>query len=358
MHDRMRRKNRAMHRCAGAALTLAMLATAACGRAADEAAAGARLEPLPIDRAGVTVSGPSAGGYMAVQFHVAHSRLVQGAGVLAAGPNLCAENSVRLGLGRCMKGDEPIPTDRLIQATSELALDDAIDPIAGLADDRVWIYHGAADPYVLPPVVDALETYYRALVEPDNVVRVERQAAGHAFPTADESAPGCSAFEPPYLANCGLDGAAALLGHLYGPLQPGREPVPSGLVEFDQRPYAAAAGTRSLAERGWLYVPSACAAGSRGACRLHVVFHGCKQGASFVGDQFLQRSGYLEIAETNRVVLLFPQVEPSFQPLNPNGCWDWWGYEGEAYATQAGPQVRAVRSMIADLLGRAATTAR
>ena len=81
------------------------------------------------------------------------------------------------------------------------------------------------------------------------------------------------------------------------------------------------------------------------------MFHGCKQGASFVGDQFVRRAGYLEIAESNRVVLLFPQIEPSFQPLNPNGCWDWWGYEGEAYATQAGPQVRAVRSMIADLLG-------
>jgi hypothetical protein len=40
------------------------------------------------------------------------------------------------------------------------------------------------------------------------------------------------------------------------------------------------------------------------------------------------------------------------------GCWDWWGYEGEAYATQAGPQVRAVRSMIADLLGEPAAAAR
>ena len=72
----------------------------------------------------------------------------------------------------------------------------------------------------------------------------------------------------------------------------------------------------------------------------------------------MQRAGYLEIAETNRVVLLFPQIEPSFQPLNPNGCWDWWGYEGEAYATQAGPQVRAVRRMIADLLGEPPTAAR
>lgn len=353
--DEARMGTRAMRRCAGAAVALAMLAAAACGRAAEESPADARLQALPVDRGAVTVSGPSAGGYMAVQFHVAHSQLVQGAGVLAAGPYLCAENSMRLGLGRCMKGDEKIPTDRLIQATSELALDDAIDPIAGLADDRVWIYHGAADPYVLPPVVDALEAYYRALVTPGNVVRVEHAGAGHAFPTADAAAPDCSVFEPPYVANCGLDGATALFRHLYGELQPGREPAPAGLTEFDQRPYAAAAGSKALADRGWLYIPTACAPGSRTACRLHVVFHGCKQGASFIGDAFVRRSGYLAAAEANSIVLLFPQVEPSYQPLNPMGCWDWWGYEGEDYATRNGPQMRAVRAMIADLLGEEAS---
>jgi poly(3-hydroxybutyrate) depolymerase len=149
-----------------------------------------------------------------------------------------------------------------------------------------------------------------------------------------------------------------LLEHLYGPLVGGSDSHPDGLVEFDQRPYAASSGSAALAEQGWLYVPAACQADAAAACRLHVVFHGCKQGASFVGDQFVRRAGYLEVAESNRVVLLFPQVEPSFQPLNPNGCWDWWGYEGEAYATQSGPQVRAVRSMIADLLGEPRAAAR
>ncbi|MGI9245139.1 MAG: hypothetical protein ACR2I8_00295 [Steroidobacteraceae bacterium] len=26
------------------------------------------------------------------------------------------------------------------------------------------------------------------------------------------------------------------------------------------------------------------------------------------------------------VVVLFSQAERSFRQLNPNGCWDWWGY--------------------------------
>ena len=330
------------------------MAMAACGRTEEPAEAATRLSQLPLDPAAVTVSGISAGGYMAGQFHVAHSALVKGAGILAAGPYLCAEGSIRHGLGRCMKGDEEIPTARLLESTSQLALDGAIDPISELATDRVWIFHGAADTIVRTPVVDALEAFYLALVEPRQVVRVEHPQAGHTFPARDATLAACAAAESPFVGSCDFDGARTLLDHLYGPLNEGGPSPPEGLAEFDQRPYAAAAGSSGLAARGWLYVPAACKAGAADACRLHVVFHGCKQGASFVGDQFVRRAGYLEVAESNRVVLLFPQIEPSFQPLNPNGCWDWWGYEGEAYATQAGPQVRAVRSMIADLLGEPA----
>jgi len=337
-----------------AAAALGLLAATACGRDGANDPRETGLAALPIDPATVTVSGLSAGGYMAVQFHVAHSTMVQGAGVLAAGPYRCAEGTLRHALGRCMKGDEEIPTARLLEETSQLALEGSIDPIAGLADDRVWIFRGAADPFVGAPVVDALEGFYRTLVNPGNVAKVELAAAGHTFPTADASAPPCTATEPPFVGNCGFDGARALLGHLYGELAAGRAPAPAGLVEFDQRPYAEAAGSPGLAARGWLYVPRDCGAGATGRCRLHIVFHGCKQGASFVGDAFMRRSGYLEVAEANRIVLLFPQIEKSFQPLNAYGCWDWWGYEGDEYATREGPQIRAVRSMVADLLGEGA----
>jgi hypothetical protein len=33
-------------------------------------------------------------------------------------------------------------------------------------------------------------------------------------------------------------------------------------------------------------------------------------------------------------------------PFNPNGCWDWWGYSGENYATKQGPQMAAVKQLI------------
>ena len=36
---------------------------------------------------------------------------------------------------------------------------------------------------------------------------------------------------------------------------------------------------------------------------------------------------------------------------NPNGCWDWWGYSGDDYASKRGKQVRAVAEMINTLVG-------
>jgi poly(3-hydroxybutyrate) depolymerase len=354
----MTRRVRNEFRTAQGLVAVVLLALSGCGHEAPTASRDARLPTLPIDPGTVTVSGLSAGGYMAVQFHVAHSALVQGAGVLAAGPYLCAEGSMRLALGRCMKGDEDIPTDRLLEETSLLALDGSVDPIAGLADDRVWIFHGSADRVFGKPVVDALEAYYRTLVNPEQVVRVEHPQAAHTFPTAREAASGsCWATESPFVGNCRYDGAGTLLAHLYGALAPGSEPGPgpAGLTTFDQRPYAKAGGSVGLAERGWLFVPPDCAPGAGQRCRLHIVFHGCKQGASYVGEAFVRGAGYLEVAQANRIVLLFPQIEPGYQPLNPNGCWDWWGYEGEDYATQRGPQVMAVRAMVADLLGETRT---
>jgi poly(3-hydroxybutyrate) depolymerase len=334
---------------------IAMLGISACSRGADDAAGAARLPKLPIDPASVTVSGISSGGTMATQFHVAHSSLVQGAGILASGPYRCAEGSVREALGRCMQGEPEIPTALLVEQTRQLAQAGRIDPVSGLDGDRVWMFRGAADPYVGDKVADALETYYRAFVAPANLARVELAGAGHTFPTADPSAAPCDITSSPFLGSCGLDGARTLLGHMYGELAPGNAARDAGLVTFDQRPYAALAGSAGLAATGWMYVPEACATGAASACRLHVVFHGCKQGGSFVGDGFVRRAGYLEVAEANRIVLLFPQVEPSTMPLNPMGCWDWWGYDGEDYATRDGRQIRAVRAMVADLLGEART---
>jgi poly(3-hydroxybutyrate) depolymerase len=339
-----------------AAVALILLGLAAYAEAQQTAAS--RLAPLALDPNAVTVSGLSSGGAMAVQFHTAHSSLVHGVAVVAAPPYYCAEDAIGNALGRCMKNGAAIPVEALLQHADRFAREGSVDPASGMVDDRVWLYRGAADPHVHVTVADALERYYRARTQPANLVRIEREGAGHNFPTAAPGASPCEVSEPPYVASCGYDAARALLEHLYGPL--GSAPAkahPAALRTFDQRTYAATAGSVSFGDQGWLYVPASCKEGAATPCRLHVVFHGCKQGATEVGDAFVRRSGYLEAAEAGRIVVLFPQLKPTMQPLNPLGCWDWWGYEGSDYATRNGPQIEVVRAMVDDLMGRARTDA-
>lgn len=312
----------------------------------------ARLTPLPLDPASVTVSGISSGGAMAVQFHIAHSKLVQGMAALAAPPYLCAEGNVVHALGRCMKDGTAIPLEQLRERADRFAAEGLIDPLDGLRGDRVWLYRGAADPVVHASVAGALERQYQSHVDSAGLARIEREGAGHTFPVADPAAAPCGTSEPPYIANCNFDAARALLGHLYRSLNADDAAAPESgeLRAFDQRPYAQASGSTGLDDRGWVYVPTNCAKSTNAACRLHVVFHGCRQGASFVGEEFMRGAGYLRVAQANDIVVLFPQVKPTTAPLNPLGCWDWWGYEDEHYATQRGRQVQAVRAMITDLL--------
>ena len=68
-----------------------------------------------------------------------------------------------------------------------------------------------------------------------------------------------------------------------------------------------------------------------------------------------------EWADANRVVVLYPQaaaaVAPPLTPLNPQGCWDWWGYNDFGwdmvghYATAGGDQIASVWSMAERLAG-------
>jgi poly(3-hydroxybutyrate) depolymerase len=116
------------------------------------------------------------------------------------------------------------------------------------------------------------------------------------------------------------------------------------VVAFDQRELG---GTNaiSMAAEGFVYVPRACDTQS---CRVHVAFHGCRQGVEAVGERFVREAGYNRWADTNRLIVLYPQAVARYWwwIYNPNGCWDWWGYTGQAYATKEGDQIRAVMAMV------------
>ena len=84
---------------------------------------------------------------------------------------------------------------------------------------------------------------------------------------------------------------------------------------------------------------------------MAVVLHGCLQGYEYIGTNFIEKTGWIEIADDHGFVVLFPQaVSSNFNPVNVGGCWDWWGYNTNLYATKNGKQVQAIMSMVADLM--------
>jgi poly(3-hydroxybutyrate) depolymerase len=81
------------------------------------------------------------------------------------------------------------------------------------------------------------------------------------------------------------------------------------------------------------------------ACRLVVALHGCLQHQGAVQQQFVQKSGINEWADTNNLIVLYPQTN-TMQNTNPLGCWDWWGYLSADYALKSAPQMTAIMEMV------------
>ena len=122
---------------------------------------------------------------------------------------------------------------------------------------------------------------------------------------------------------------------------------------FDQNEFFDGdAKSGGLDDEGFIFIPQRCVNGSN-QCHLHINFHGCGVEKSWLGDGYVQRLGFLPLAEDNDVILMFPQIKHSL--LNPNGCWDWWGYLGDAplfhYATKQGKQMIGVARMIERMAG-------
>lgn len=323
------------------------------------------LPALGADIQSVTVSGVSSGGYMAVQFHIAHSSTVDGAGVLAGGPYECAADSTWNALTRCMSPSfwNPLPpVEVFLQRTSRRARAGDIDPLDGLAGDRAWIFSGGRDETVRWPVVDSLSRFYRAWLPFRQTLFVTHPNAGHAMISTEEPEPSsCASTEPPFINRCGdFDAAGELLTHLLGSLAPKREPPAERIRSFDQRPFLGkkAAGS-GMADEGYVFFPKSCESGE---CRVHVAFHGCRQTTREIGLRFVENAGYIEWAQSNRLIVLFPQIVPRYGwtgglawVFNPRGCWDWWGYTDSEYATRSGRQIKAIQAMI-ERLGESGAT--
>jgi poly(3-hydroxybutyrate) depolymerase len=311
----------------------------------------ATLPALGADPARISTSGLSSGGFMAMQYAVAFSASTMGVGVVAGGPYNCAYVNLG-GIAACIEG-APAGAASYDAAVSFAALGQ-IDPVAPLKSQKVYLFSGTEDKTVKRTVVDAVRDFFMVAGAPaTNVQYVHDVPAGHAFISVNFGAP-CGTTATPFVDECSVDGASydqpeAILTKIYGTLLPTAASLSASPTPFDQTEFASPVA--GMSKTGYVYVPASCAeAGAK--CAVHIVFHGCQQGAGVVGDAVYGRLGYNEWADANGIIVLYPQVEPSTMPDNPEGCWDWWGYTGSNFQTRSGPQLAAVRAMVQQLVAR------
>jgi len=301
----------------------------------------------------VTVSGISAGGFMATQFHVAFSSKVNGVGILAGGPFYCAMDSEALALSRCMQEPENINVPELVSITEEtFATTGTIDDPVNMASAKVWILSAMNDSVVNTGVVQATERYYDSFVsESSQIQAIYNELGEHAFLTIDQGSSPCTYNGSPYINACDFDAAGSILTHLYNNDLVSPNGQNDGLdlgslVTFDQTAYMEAgytSETSALNKIGYVYVPNTCSQNNTN-CKVHVAFHGCLQTLDDINEDFVTEAGYNSWAAANDIIILYPQIIKTV--LNPKGCFDWWGYTGTDYASKLGVQMSAVNGMV------------
>jgi poly(3-hydroxybutyrate) depolymerase len=324
-----------------------------------------------------SISGISSGAFMAVQFATAWSSVIKGVGVVAGGPFWCAKAdaedvlsgytaAVLNATGPCMEGPPPDLNIFIAKADAKAASGD-IDPTQNLSRQKVYIFHGYNDAVVAKSVTDAAADFYHHFLGDTgrgNLYYQTALGAGHSLVVLrlhGDDLNNCEDNENPYIDQCDYDQAGIILQHIYGALNPpNRGHLAGKMIGFDQSIYSQPddAGVLSLGDTGYAFVPAECGAGGR--CRVHIALHGCQQDVDDIGRRFIDDTGYNSWADTNHIIILYPQTRSSwYLPSNPEACWDWWSYinHDDSYVTKSGAQIRAIKAMLDALTAAAAPVA-
>lgn len=314
------------------------------------------LHEATVDTSRITVSGLSAGAYMAHQLIVAYSDVFSGMGAVAGGPFLCSKGTLQGALTCGMRGDPEIDVEQLAACVRFLDRKGLVAPVENLEDARIWIFRGTQDSTVLKAPVEALFDFSLRFTSAENIRYVSHVECRHTMPTDAFDAQVPSLHGDPYIDNVGYDAAGHLLQHLYGPLK-ARTAAQDHLVRFDQSEFLPLPTLRGMDNSGYVYYPTAALRGRK--CKLHVALHGCEQHRSKLGSFFAQNAGYNEWAEANDIIVLYPQTFPTVTPFNfnPKGSWDWFGMTSADFFTRQGIQQRAIFNMVDRLTGHQLTIA-
>ncbi|KAL4439544.1 hypothetical protein ABPG74_003946 [Tetrahymena malaccensis] len=308
----------------------------------------AKLPGYNVDITETSVSGLSAGAFMAAQFQVAFSSTIKSSTIVAGGPPNCAEGNLSTALTNCMNIPTGINVNTLVTKSKNQSTTKAIDPVSNLQGKNIFLYSGSKDTVVKQGVVKAAQKFFELLGA--NVSTKYDIASEHSYVTPNNGK-ACSFLGTPYINHCDYDTARVSLETAYGTINDAVPAVSANLIKFSQDSYVSSG--MSMNSNGYVYVPTSCKNGAQ--CRIHVSFHGCQQTLEDVGTQYVTLTGLNEYAESNNIIVLYPQAKKSqLMPSNPNGCFDWWGYTDTLptslkYATKEGKQMKAIYTMITDL---------
>ncbi len=301
-----------------------------------------------------SVSGLSSGGFFASQMGIAYSATFKGVGIIAGGTYDCAGQVNYTG---CMYNATPSITQSISNMKSWSGNQN--DLVANIANQKIYIFTGTNDTTVGKNVTDQVYKLYVTtgqFVSSGNVRYDNTSNAAHTFPTDFDSSGNnpCTSAYSPYISNCSFDGAGAVLKQVYGTLNARNDGTLGGsLIQFDQGEFISSPNSYGMDTTGWVYVPASCAAGQQ--CKVHVALHGCLQSQTSIGMKFVNNTGYNKWADTNGIIVLYPQTVPdntthttsaSGSLSNPNGCWDWIGWYGRTFDQKAGVQMAAVKKMV------------
>jgi poly(3-hydroxybutyrate) depolymerase len=337
-------------------LTAVLVATASPAAWCDPAGASAKLARYGADATQVTVSGLSSGAYLAVQYAVAYSSKIKGVGVFAGGPYRCVGGVFGPTVVQCMSGDPRAQAS--VEKADALASAGLIDDTAHLKSMRAYVAWGELDQQVGPAVAQATFRFFAHYNKAGATLAVFPGLA-HGIPVERGAGVACGVTQAPYVNDCGADGAARMLDWLYRVRTPVAAPPAREAIAFDQTEFVPLwrRSAASMDELGYVYVPQRCERG-RTRCRVHVALHGCHQGVEET-RAFVERTGYRGWADRNAAIVLFPQAIKStpgpltwWGAMNPEGCWDWWGYSGSDYAQRSGVQIEAIRAMVERVTGK------
>ena len=140
----------------------------------------------------------------------------------------------------------------------------------------------------------------------------------HGWPT-DDYGGDCFISQAPWLNLCNFNLALDIMKVFSDPIL---DPVDFNKSRFFSFKQAAAFG---MHETGYAYIPEYC---EMNECPVHFQLHGCGMNSDQIGFAYIMHSQFNEIAEANKIVVVYPQVKDvQLTPKQKSGaCWDFVGY--------------------------------